>query len=83
KMQRWFKCQFGGYSQRFTPKGAMHSKPLKQWFKQWKIPPWERNQVVLLKQNELLLGILIQGKWHPAEDYTPAYGKMVIEFISP
>jgi tRNA(Ile)-lysidine synthase len=76
--------QFGGYSQLFTPLGAGHSKPLKQWFKQWGIPPWVRNQVVLLRQNEQLLGILIQGVWHPAQDYNAATGKVVIiEFISP
>lgn len=76
--------QFGGYSQRFTPKGAGHSKPLKQWFKQWGIPPWVRNQVVLLKQNEQLLGILIQGAWHPAQDYILGTGDaVVIEFSSP
>jgi tRNA(Ile)-lysidine synthase len=76
--------QFGGYSQRFTPKGAVHSKPLKQWFKQWQIPPWVRNQVVLLKQNEQLLGILMHSKWLPSQHYIPASGKVVaIEFISP
>lgn len=75
--------QLGGYSQRFTPKGAVHSKPLKQWFKQWGVPPWERNQVVLLRQNDQLIGLLMDGKWLPAQDYTPAIGKVVaIEFIS-
>jgi tRNA(Ile)-lysidine synthase len=76
--------QFGGYSQRFTPKGAAHSKPLKQWFKQWQIPPWVRNQIVLLKQNEQLLGILMHSKWLPSQHYIPATGEVVaIEFISP
>jgi len=78
------KLQFGGYSQRFTPKGAAHSKPLKQWFKQWRIPPWERNKVVLLIQNEHLKGILMHSKWLPAQDYVPASGNVVaIEFIKP
>ena len=76
--------QFGGYSQRFTPKGAAHSKPLKQWFKQWQIAPWVRNQIVLLKQNEQLLGILIHSKWLPSQDYIPATGKVVaVKFITP
>ncbi len=76
--------QFGGYSQRFTPKGAVHSKPLKQWFKQWQIPPWVRNQVVLLRQNDQLLGILMHSKWLPSQDYIPATGEVVaIEFVSP
>ena len=78
------KLQFGGYSQRFTPKMAVHSKPLKQWFKQWGVPPWERNQVVLLVQNEHLKGILMHSKWLPAQDYVPATGEVVaIEFIKP
>jgi tRNA(Ile)-lysidine synthase len=76
--------QFGGYSQRFTPKGAAHSKPLKQWFKQWQTPPWIRNQVVLLKQNDQLLGVLIRSKWLLSDCYTPASGKVVaIKFIPP
>jgi tRNA(Ile)-lysidine synthase len=75
--------QFGGYSQRFTPKGAVHSKPLKQWFKQWQIPPWVRNQVVLLRQNDQLLGILMHAKWLPSQDYIPATREVVaIEFVS-
>ena len=76
--------QFGGYSQRFTPKGSVHSKPLKQWFKQWQIPPWVRNQVALLRQNDQLLGILMHSKWLLSQDYIPATGEGVtIEFVSP
>lgn len=55
--------QFGGFSQRFTPIDSKHSKPLKQWFKQWKVPPWERNNVVILKQENVAIALLIAGNW--------------------
>ena len=39
---------FGKLSLRFKPAGASMSKPLKQWFKLWQVPPWERQRVPLL-----------------------------------
>ncbi len=53
----------GGYSQRFTPKGMFHSKPLKQWFKQWKVPPWQRESCLQLIQNEQVFAVRLSGKW--------------------
>jgi tRNA(Ile)-lysidine synthase len=40
--------EFGKLSLRFKPAGATMSKPLKQWFKLWQVPPWQRLQVPLL-----------------------------------
>ncbi|MDP5041740.1 MAG: tRNA lysidine(34) synthetase TilS [Paraglaciecola sp.] len=57
------KLQFGGYSQRFTPQGSQHSKPLKQWYKEWQIPPWQRDKIALVKQNDVPQALLIEGKW--------------------
>lgn len=76
------ELQFGGYSLRFKPKGAKHSKPLKQWFKEWKIPPWSRNQVVIVLQDKCPLALLINGKWQVSEGYKPVdNGALMIEFV--
>lgn len=42
---------FGRLSLRFKPAGSAVSKPLKQWFKLWQVPPWQRLQVPLLLVN--------------------------------
>lgn len=39
---------FGQLSLRFTPLGQSMSKPLKQWFKLWRVPPWQRQRIPLL-----------------------------------
>ena len=39
---------FGQFSLRFTPLGQRMSKPLKQWFKLWQVPPWQRQRIPLL-----------------------------------
>lgn len=39
---------FGRLSLRFKPAYAAHSKPLKQWFKLWQVPPWQRSRIPLL-----------------------------------
>lgn len=39
---------FGKLSLRFKPADSRVSKPLKQWFKLWQVPPWQRLQVPLL-----------------------------------
>ena len=57
----------GGYSARFKPAGSNHSKPVKQWFKQWKVAPWFREHVLLVIQNEQVLGLFIEGCWKIAD----------------
>jgi tRNA(Ile)-lysidine synthase len=42
---------FGQLSLRFKPAGEAVSKPLKQWFKLWQIPPWQRQRIPLLLVN--------------------------------
>jgi tRNA(Ile)-lysidine synthase len=59
--------RFGGYSARFKPAGSSHSKPIKQWFKQWKVAPWLRDSVLLVIQNEQVLAVLLDGSWQPAK----------------
>ena len=56
----------GGYSVRFKPVGCHHSKPIKQWFKQWKVAPWLRESVVMIIQNEQVLAILLNDSWQYA-----------------
>lgn len=57
----------GGYSARFKPAGSHHSKPIKQWFKQWKVAPWLRDSVLLVIQNEQVIGLLMEGDWQIAQ----------------
>ncbi|MCF2950143.1 tRNA lysidine(34) synthetase TilS [Paraglaciecola aquimarina] len=51
------------YGKRFKPVDAPHSKPLKQWFKVWQVPPWKRDRVIQLVQNDRIIGLFIDGKW--------------------
>jgi tRNA(Ile)-lysidine synthase len=57
----------GVYSARFRPAGSNHSKPLKQWFKLWKVAPWFRDSVLLVIQNEQVLGLFVAGCWKIAD----------------
>ena len=63
------KLHFGGYAQRFKPLDSACSKPLKQWYKEWKIPPWQRDKIILLTQNEHSLALLLDGKWLLSQYY--------------
>lgn len=63
--------EFCGWSERFRPSGADVSKPLKQWFKLWKIPPWERAQLPLLRADGRLVAI---PGYAVAEDCQPQAG---------
>ena len=50
-----FQVVFGSLSLPFKPAGQQ-TKPLKQWFKQWQLPPWQRGQIpLLLHQGKLVL----------------------------
>ena len=42
---------FAKLSLRFKPAGATLHKPLKQWFKLWQVPPWQRRSIPLLLVN--------------------------------
>lgn len=62
---------FSGYSVRFKPNGESHSKPLKQWFKIWQVPPWERERVPLLLVDGQLA--LVGNK--PSAEFVKAQGE--------
>jgi len=44
------------------PAGEAHHKPLKQWFKQWQVPPWERSDWLLLSDAEQPLALVGKGR---------------------
>lgn len=49
--------QSGQLNRRFTPAGSRHSKALKDWCKQWKVPPWRRGSMPFIiagQQNEVI-----------------------------
>jgi len=48
---------FGQLSLLFKPTGQCQHKPLKQWFKLWQLPPWQRGQVPLLLQQDKLVAV--------------------------
>jgi len=48
---------FGKLSLRFKPAGASVHKPLKQWFKLWQVPPWQRQRIPLLLVNNELVAV--------------------------
>jgi tRNA(Ile)-lysidine synthase len=50
------------FSHKFKPRGELHSKPLKQWFKIWQIPPWERQQSVILFWDAQAIAVCCQGQ---------------------
>ncbi|GGW51256.1 tRNA lysidine(34) synthetase TilS [Alishewanella tabrizica] len=52
-----FTVGFGLLSSNFKPSGQP-TKPLKQWFKLWQVPPWQRSQVPLLFADETLYAVV-------------------------
>ena len=53
------------------PAGEAHHKPLKQWFKQWQVPPWERNDWLLLSDAEQPLALVGKGQVIPLSTSGP------------
>ncbi|CAM3714995.1 tRNA lysidine(34) synthetase TilS [Rheinheimera salexigens] len=50
---------FGKLSLSFKPATASQHKPLKQWFKLWQVPPWQRLRVpLLLNQQQQLIAVV-------------------------
>lgn len=54
---------FRGSSQSLKISGSRPTKALKQWFKEWKIPPWQRNQVLRLSNGDQLVAVCFNGEW--------------------
>lgn len=51
------RVELGGFSHRFKPVGAPHSRPLKQWFKIWQVPPWHRHRIPLVFIDDELVSV--------------------------
>ncbi|WP_166423945.1 tRNA lysidine(34) synthetase TilS [Paraglaciecola sp. 20A4] len=75
--------EFGGFSRRFTPQDAHHSKPLKQWFKHWRIPPWERSSVVIICQQSNVVGLLIKGVFYPSKSTRVGHTQKCAKSVTP
>jgi tRNA(Ile)-lysidine synthase len=60
--------RFGGYGDRFKPVGEVNSKPLKQWFKKWNVPPWERTKIAIIIQNKQVKALVVDNKLLLASD---------------
>jgi len=52
---------FGWLNYRFKPAGGALSKPLKQWCKLWKVPPWQRGSMPLIIAGQQILLVVDQG----------------------
>lgn len=48
---------FGKLSLPFKPAGASMHKPVKQWFKLWQVPPWQRLSVPLLAHDGKIVAV--------------------------
>lgn len=48
---------FGALSLPFKPAGASMHKPVKQWFKLWQVPPWQRLSVPLLVHDGKIVAV--------------------------
>ena len=57
------QLHFGGFTQRFKPCNSKCSKPLKQWYKEWKIAPWQRSKIALLADKDEPVALLCNGRW--------------------
>lgn len=60
-----FQVACGILSIPFKPAGKV-TKPLKQWFKLWQVPPWQRTRVPLLLQNGELKLVAGYASAYPA-----------------
>ncbi|MDC8830419.1 tRNA lysidine(34) synthetase TilS [Alteromonas gilva] len=43
------------------PTGKAHHKPLKQWLKEWHIPPWERGKILLVASKNEPVALIVNG----------------------
>ncbi len=59
---------FGWLNYRFKPVAYPHSKPLKQWCKIWKVPPWQRGSMPsIIAGQQILLVVDHQAACDPDE----------------
>lgn len=66
--------KFDQFSQRFKPLNVGHSKPLKQWFKQWKVPPWLRRRTPQIHLDGRLIALWVNNQWIVADEHRSKSG---------
>ncbi len=49
-------------STKVKPVGKAHHKPIKDWLKAWRIPPWQRDKVLLLVSNQQPVALILNAK---------------------
>ena len=54
-------ARYDGFSRRFKPLKESMSKPLNQWFKQWNIPPWQRERTPQIYVGDALVALVTQS----------------------
>ncbi|MFQ3217974.1 MAG: tRNA(Ile)-lysidine synthase [Paraglaciecola sp.] len=69
------QVRFGGYGDKFKPAQSPHSKPLKQWFKLWGIPPWRRDKVAIIMHEDHILGVILNGQLIPSQASSARVGQ--------
>ncbi|WP_158970762.1 tRNA lysidine(34) synthetase TilS [Paraglaciecola sp. L3A3] len=74
--------ELASYNKRFKPAKAAHSKPLKQWFKLWRIAPWQRSQVIQLVQNNKILALYLNGQWRVADCLTGDVKQSIVIYLN-
>ena len=52
--------RYDNFSRRFKPLTESMSKPLNQWFKQWNVPPWQRERTPQIFIGETLVALVTQ-----------------------
>jgi tRNA(Ile)-lysidine synthase len=57
-MDEVLQLGFGWLNYRFNPAGYPHSKPLKQWCKLWKVPPWQRGSMPSIVAGQQILLVI-------------------------
>ncbi len=73
----------GGFSVKFKPYAKQPSKPVKQWFKEWQIPPWQREKAILLLQNEQLLALWVENKCWPCAQSIQGQAELTVRLVKP
>ncbi len=57
-----FSVKVVSQSYPIKPVGAAHSKPIKQWYKQWGIAPWERSFTLIKTRDDIDISLWCNGR---------------------
>lgn len=68
------EIRFDQFNQRFKPVNEAHGKPLKQWFKVWKIPPWQRQHTPQIYLHGKLIAVWLDKQWLVSAEHNETTG---------